>query len=472
MLIGTTENLIIKEEIKMSENEKLAAWLYVDSHGRIVLDRQKLYRHIKARRIFYISDKGKVYAYDEGYYKSLTRREVYSIIKRFIPVDVRKKSDWEAIGADIFTDGGDFCEKDFNQDENIIVVDNGVLHLDSGKLSKHSPKHLVTRKVPASYIPDANLKDAPVFEKFIYGLSLDGDEQFKVVRMLLEFIGAILSSVKGWRFKKMLLLVGPGNTGKSKIRELVMMLVGIENCVSIDLKRLNERFGTGALFSKQLAGSGDMSFMQLKEMDTVKELTGGDTLLGERKGKDIFSFVYDGYILCNANQLPYFRGDRGDWVYERFLIVECNNVIPKKQQDRRLLEKMLLEKDVIASVAINYFREAVKRGYVFTEAEGMERLRNEYSKNNNSLLSFVNECCIREKCNRTSRPHFKRMYKIWCKVNNMQPERDKDIGSLLEEYYEVKATKTTGYYMYPLSIKEDVSKELEAAVADMKDGVR
>ena len=40
------------------------------------------------------------------------------------------------------------------------------------------------------------------------------------------------------------------------------------------------------------------------------------------------------------NRLPKFGGDDGKWVYDRIMVVDCPNVIPKEQQDKQLLEKM------------------------------------------------------------------------------------------------------------------------------------
>ena len=38
------------------------------------------------------------------------------------------------------------------------------------------------------------------------------------------------------------------------------------------------------------------------------------------------------------------RGDDGKWVYDRIMVVDCPNVIPKEQQDKQLLEKMYAER--------------------------------------------------------------------------------------------------------------------------------
>ena len=109
--------------------------------------------------------------------------------------------------------------------------------------------------------------------------------------------------------------MGAGNTGKTQLRELTMNLLGRDNCVSIDMKKINERFGAAQLYQKRLAGSGDMSTVEISEMAVIKNLTGGDSLFAEYKGKDGFSFRYDGLLWFNANALPHFRGDRGEHVF-------------------------------------------------------------------------------------------------------------------------------------------------------------
>ena len=75
----------------------------------------------------------------------------------------------------------------------------------------------------------------------------DGDKAEK--QLLMEFIGACLSNIKGWRIKKELFLVGDGDTGKSQLKSLVEMLLGKGNFIGIDLKEIEARFGTGAVIT-------------------------------------------------------------------------------------------------------------------------------------------------------------------------------------------------------------------------------
>ena len=281
---------------------------------------------------------------------------------------------------------------------------------------------------------------------------------------LLQVIGLVCSNIFCWRLKKILLLVGDGNTGKSILRELTMRLIGLENCVSIELKRLGERFGSSALYGKRLAGSGDLSVVELSDVELLKQASGGDELYAEFKGKDSFSFRYDGLIWCNCNKLPYFRGDRGQWVYDRFCIVRCNNVIPPEKQDKHLLDKLLEEKEAIISIAIRKLTKVIQDGYRFTESESMRKERYAYSIENNSLLTFVNDCCELNH-GKTLRSKFNQVYIAWCRLNRVQPERLRDIEPQLTKMFGISSTKNGGYFEYPLVIKSDVIREQEETLA-------
>ena len=145
------------------------------------------------------------------------------------------------------------------------------------------------------------------------------------------------------------------------------------------------------------------------------------------KEKMDFRLCMTGSCGLTQNKLPYFRGDRGKHVYERFMIVRCPNIIPKEKRDPQLLDKLLNEKEAIVSVAIEYLKQAIERGYQFTESEFMTCERDDYEIENNSLLCFVSECCQIGN-GYTRRSEFNKIYVQWCRINAVQPERSREIG--------------------------------------------
>lgn len=196
-----------------------------------------------------------------------------------------------------------------------------------------------------------------------------------------------------------------------------------------------------------------MKFAKLNEIDKLKELTGGDNINVEAKFENSFTMQFKGFLLFSCNDLPAFSGDTGEHVFERFLILSCDNVIPPEKRDPQLKEKILAEKEVIVSVAVKFLQEAIKRGYKLTESERTKKNREEYSMRNNSLAFFINKCC-EIGTERTYTSEFRTKYIEWCKDNDLMPEKTHDINKILTNDFNVVRGKSNKEY-YELKIKED-----------------
>ncbi len=442
--------------LNINVNFEEASWLQKLKSGRWIIDTHQLYIHLKNNYHLFVTRSCNNYLYYDGVYHSLNDVELKAFIKEFLPAESRTRKNWEDIFEEFKTDNP--VEDDLlNSDENIINFNNGIYDISKNELREHSPEILSTIQIPCNFIETASLNNAPIFKKYLE--ELQGND-IVTRKFLLEYIGAIISNVQGSRFKKVLLLVGKGNTGKTQLREFVISLIGKQNNISIDLKNLNESFGVATLVNKRLAGSGDMSFAKVKEIDILKELTGGDDIYGNVKYKPQFSFKYSGFLWFNCNNLPLFGGDNGEHVYERFMVVTCNNVIPKEKRDSFLLNKLLSEKDIVASVCVKHLRLAINRGYKFVESESMELDRHLYMIQNNNLLTFLNENCIVGE-GRTLRTEFNARYFSWCKTNNYKPFRKNIITKTITEEYGVNLIKSNGNMYYELSLNDDFCYEQE-----------
>ncbi len=440
------------------------SWIYETNRGTRV-DAQKLYMHIKENYTLIFTPLNN-YIYNGGVYMTVSDTDLKAFIKEFIPVEIRTKKLWEAV-FDEFKTTFKIAEDEFNTNENIINFKNGILKVDTNELIPHSMDILSTIQIPCNYIHNADLNNAPVFKQYLQDLVGD-DELTK--QFLLEYMGAILSNVPGYKFKKLLMLVGPGNTGKTQLREFIISLIGEHNSISVDLKNLNDTFGTAPLHNKRLAGCGDMSYARVGEINILKELTGGDEIFANVKYKPQFSFKYQGFLWYNCNELPKFGGDNGPHVYERFIIVRCDNVIPLFKRDPYLLEKMLKEKDTIASICIQHFKNALDRGYKFTESDSMKESRRQYVIENNTLLTFVEHYC-HIGVGKTKRSDFNAEYMAWCRENKLHAEKSHDIAKILFSHYGLRARKSSDYY-YNLTIETEYLQELNAAEEIMRNALK
>jgi P4 family phage/plasmid primase-like protien len=310
----------------------------------------------------------------------------------------------------------------------------------------------------------------PVFDSYINTLT-DGDAE--ITELLLEFIGVCISNVKGWRLKKALFLVGDGDTGKSQLKSLVERLLGRGNFIGIDLKEIEARFGTGAIYGTRLAGSSDMSFLSVDELKTFKKITGGDSLYAEFKGQQAFEFTYNGLLWFCMNRLPKFGGDDGQWVYNRIMVIHCPNVIPKEQQDKQLLDKLYAERDGIVYKAIRALQNVIKNGYRFAEPDIVTIAREMYQAENSTVISFFEECMcerttgkIEDLC--TTGKVFK-VYKAWCADNNngyaksYREFREQLADHLGTTFNEMIVKRNTGTFYRNFTLTTDAKQQYSQA---------
>lgn len=402
------------------------------------------------------------YWYHNGVYDLVSENEIKGYIKRLITdfdLTLLKMSIVDEVYKDITTDRNFVTYDRLNADENIINFKNGLLYLDTMELKEHTPSVLSTIQIPCCWNPFA--PSSPVFDRYINMLASGSGE---IKTLLLQFMGVALSNVHGYRMKQSLFMVGKGNSGKSQLRLLCDRLLGKNNVSSESLETYDKPFGTMSLIGKRLVGSPDMPYMTAKNMDMFKVITGGDDIPVQMKHGGFHTIRFNGVMWNCGNELPKFGGDKGPHVYERFVIVRCDNVIPKKQQDKQLLDKMYAERESIVVLAVNALKQVISNGYNYDIPECCIQNNIEYRKENNPVRMFYDECCC-------DRPHSgydnctcSRMYdvfKAWCRDNNNGHCLSvKDFRKELASYLEIDDIKECEkilhgirYYTFTLTIE-------------------
>lgn len=277
-----------------------------------------------------------------------------------------------------------------DENEDLINFQNGTLNIRTMEFREHSPNDIMTIQIPVDW--NGTLTETPLFDNYMNQLTAGADSKEKT-QCLLEFLGVAISNVKAWKFKQALFMVGAGNSGKSVFRRLMDMLLGEANIQSGTLRNLEDRFGTSALYGKRLYGSSDLSYATVSELAVFKQITGGDSINVEYKGKDAFPFVYNGVVVFTMNEMPLFGGDKGDHVYDRILPIICSNSIPPEQQDKELTSKLWAEREGIVHKAVMAMKLAVERGYFYTTPSSSLVAIAEYKKSNSLYYQFYLECC-------------------------------------------------------------------------------
>jgi len=389
----------IKNNRVPSPNQVDCVMVYDDDHKKYEICRHLCVKAVKYDNIFkFIKSRNaadKIIVYRNGVYKDerkidFKKRIKSSIISRLDKQEykyctaeyVDKIYDELMLEDDVYVD-----ESLINADEDIINFKNGLLNIDTMQLSPHTPEVLCTIQIPADYTNQDT--DTPVWDAFITDFT-DGNKELEI--LILQYIGLCISNVYAYRYKKMMLLYGPGDTGKSLLIKFVQQLIGLDNCTAGGLDTLEARFGAGGLYHKRLYASADLSSTKLKELKVFKQAVGGDYITLEEKYKDPITFIYNGVFLFSSNNLPSFSGDLGDHVYNRFIIVPANKVIPVARQDKNLIDKLLAEASCICYKALKQLKPTITAGYKFDIPAICLDYQKKHKYDNNDYEQFIDEC--------------------------------------------------------------------------------
>lgn len=450
---NTAKMLMDSDYEYMVENEpaeELAPYLYMNLRGNLSVNTSLLAEHIRQNSHYYIvkkqgSDSFFIYWYEEGYYKEISPNELKAKIKELIPLEIRKPSFWEDTYKDLIATDHFIGFEAMNQDDRFINFKNGLLDTKTWNLVPHSPDYRHIYQIQCDY--DSEAKDPKNWRAFINTLG-EGDEE--MMATLQEWMGLLLSNYDANLCKKAVCLYGPiGNTGKSRYLNMVSYLVGIHHVCSKPIQKLSEKFGGGALYGKKCVLIDDQTAANIEDGSTFKAITGGGEIEAELKGKQPFTFKFKGGITITCNAMPYIKDDKGSHMFDRFLMIPCNNVIPIEQRDKNILKKLEQEAEGIALWAMQGLKRLLKNDFNLTEGTRSRLANEEYRKMNDTFFRFISENyeITGDKKDRVAKKELEEAYQNYCLENSITALETKNIPARAEANG-IIYSKSHGYWYY------------------------
>jgi putative DNA primase/helicase len=266
-----------------------------------------------------------------------------------------------------------------------INVSNGMLDWNAvvaPDLVQHQEVYLSTVQLPVAYRRGAT---CTLFDEFLAWAVAPED-----VPRVWEILGYLMMS--GNPLQRAVLLVGGGGNGKGVLLEVIKRLLGDTNCTSVPLHDFaDNRFVTAELFGRLANVCGDIDSTWIENTSRIKEITGEDTVMGERKGQDPFYFRPWCKMVFSANDIPGSADSSRGWT-RRFEVVNFPNT--PAVSDRTLKDRLTTPASLsgIALKAVMALRGLMERGD-FTHGAARDEANRRFAERSNTALRWLGEVC-------------------------------------------------------------------------------
>lgn len=294
---------------------------------------------------------------------------------------------------------------DFNRNPYLVNVRNGLLDIRDMSFKEHTPSYLSTVQLNVEYNPQI---DCPQFKKFLNEV-LD----CKLIPLVQEIVGYLLTT--NTASQKAFVFWGPARTGKSTLLWVVeYLLLGKKNVSNIPWQEIGDKFKTAELLGKLANVFSDLPSKSIDDTGIFKVVTGEDYLMAEKKNKNPFKFKPFARLVFSCNELPRNYVDRTEGFYRRLIIVPFSRQIEKSKIDKSLKYKFQREKEGILNWALEGLKRLYENNFEFSENELTDGVKKEYKRENNNVISFVEECCEIDSLFSCSRIEIYEAYKEFC----------------------------------------------------------
>ena len=261
---------------------------------------------------------------------------------------------------------------------------------------------------------------------------------------LQEYLGyCLIPSTKG---QKMLLLIGKGGEGKSRIGLVMRSLLGDSMNMTSIQKVENNRFSRADLENKLLMVDDDMDMAALPKTNYIKSIVTAECKMDlERKGVQSYQSHLYARFLCFGNGALTALHDRSDGFFRRQIVLTTRDRPAGRVDDPFLAEKLADEAEGIFLWCLEGLNRLLANNYQFSLSGKARENVETVKRSSNNVIEFLrSEGYIRFRADAeaSSRALYE-AYKLWCEDNVRKPLSANRLSSELaqnEALYNVEAT--------------------------------
>lgn len=278
----------------------------------------------------------------------------------------------------------------FNNDFSKIVVENGILDLDTLTLSPFDPEFLTTVKISITY--DPNARHPSKFLKFLED-SLQTKEN---IITAVESVANILTANRT-NFEVSIINIGRGGNGKSSFLSIIQGIFGIENGCDVSIhEMMDNKYALASLDGKLFNIHDDISNRDLLDMGDFKRSISGKPMDVEQKFVKKYTIVPFAKHFFSANEMPKIK-DNSDGTFRKIYLIKWENqFLPGVNRiddiDKKILEN---EKSAIFNIILRNYRSLIRqKGFRYKQS--IDETRSTILQESDKLQEFVNLCLVKK----------------------------------------------------------------------------
>ncbi len=364
-----------------------------------------------------------VFVYQNGLYVQAENLIIYPEIQRILGEQTTRSAKGEVFSK--IVDMTHRQRKEFEVAEyKYIPLKNGVYNLETKQLLPHDAKYRFLFQFPINYDPKADC----IKTKSFLSQVLTPDQ----IEIVQEWLGYYF--YRYYMFKKALILVGDGDTGKTTLLEVITHLLGRENISAVSLHKMSsDKFSAAHLYNKHGNLVDELSAQDIGDTGAFKVATGGGSVTGEYKFGNQFSFQNFSKYTFACNRIPDVTDFNDLAFFNRWIVVRFEKPIVNKIPNFFLTLATEEERSGLFNYAMQGLERLLQQGEFSYKKNGIET-KKEMMRSGSSIAMFCAEEIERKDGAEMTKEEMYEAYVRYCQKNDISAETLKMLGTRLPFY--------------------------------------
>jgi P4 family phage/plasmid primase-like protien len=307
---------------------------------------------------------------------------------------------------------------------NFIPLTNGVYDINTKELLPHDSKYHFKYKFPVLYDDKA---ECPKISAFLDQV-LTTDQRLTME----EWMGYYF--FRNYQFKKALIMVGEGDTGKTTLLEVIDFLLGKDNISSVSLHKMTaDKFAAAHLYEKHGNIVDELSAKDITDTGNFKIATGGGSISGEYKFGNQFSFINFSKFTFACNKIPDVQDFDDEAYFNRWMVIRFEKTIEKKIPNFIATLRSEEERSGLFNIAMIGLERLLKNGK-FSYGMTATDTKLEMMRNGSSIARFAQDKIQKDPGAVVTNDEIYKAYVQFCFDNDIEEETQTALSNKIQLY--------------------------------------